>query len=150
MLRALWTALIETPDFRWADLGLPILFGVASAAGHFWRLSRVTSLTNPLAWIYGLGRGLGVGLFWWIVFGLGPAIGRGSDAWWAGIVWCGLASWALLMVPPLAGKAFPRAARGLVDLDGKIADLPDRFGRGDRYPDKPLDFPAPKRAGETS
>lgn len=134
--------LLIVPRFHLLDLVGIVLIWIAAVGGQLWRLWRVTSLLRPTAWAYAFAKAAEVAAYWTVVFHLSGAVERVTDISWVQTVWFVVCLAAIPLASYLLAKALPRIAAAFGELDEKISDLSDRFGRGDRYPDRPLDFSA--------
>ena len=133
-------SLLIVPRFQLLDfVGIGLIW-IAAVGGHLWRLWRVTSLLRPMAWAYALGKGTEMTAYWTVVFHLSGALERVGPWSWGHTLWCAGCLIAIPLTAWLLPKAIPGLAAAFADLDGRIADLPDNFGKGLKYPDRPLDF----------
>lgn len=128
------------PQFNLLDAILIALMFLAGIGGHVWRLWRARVLTRPDAWLYAVLKSLAWALLFGGVWILPGAVDRVSDAEWAGVFWVILAIGAAIAGEPALRKTIPPLGRRFADLDARVEALFALFGRGDRYPDKPLNF----------
>lgn len=128
------------PRFNPLDAGLFALMWQAGLGGQGWRLWRARVLSRPDAWLYALVKSLGLAFLFGGIWLLPDAVDRVSGADWAGGFWFSLVVFAAIFGEPTMRKTIPSVGRRFADLDARVDAVFALFGRGDRYPDKPLDF----------
>ncbi|MDB5471570.1 MAG: hypothetical protein JWR84_3130 [Caulobacter sp.] len=136
------------PRFNVLEVGLFALIWLAGMSGQVWRLWRARVRSRLDAWLYAVVKSLSLALLYGAFWLLPGAVDRVSKADWAGGFWFSLAMVVAIIGETAMRKSIPAMDRWFTDLDQRIDAVFDLFGRGERYPAKPLDFTANAARGE--